>query len=210
MLIGEPGGLIDQQTGGFDFRRHIGELELNGLKFADGLAELLALLGVFHGGVEAPCAMPSASAAMEMRPPSRIFKLPMKPSPSSPRRFSSGNAAIGENDFGSVAGAQAELVFFFAGLEAGSSLFDDERADAVRVLGFVGDRHGHADVGVVAIGGEGFRAVDDPVIAVALGGGASAAGVGAGFGLGERPGADLLALRERREIFLAFALRCRT
>ncbi len=51
-LIGEPGGLIDEQPRGFDFSGHVRELELDGLKFADGLAELLALLGVARGGFE--------------------------------------------------------------------------------------------------------------------------------------------------------------
>ena len=72
----------------------------------------------------------------------------------------------------------------------------------MRGFGFIGDGHGNADVGVVAVGGESFGAVNDPVIAVAFGGGAGAAGVGAGFGFGERPGADFFALRERRKIFL--------
>src|SRR5882672_5168483 len=51
-LIGEPCGLIHKQACGFDFRRHVRELELNCLEFADGLAELLPLLGVIRGGVE--------------------------------------------------------------------------------------------------------------------------------------------------------------
>ena len=34
--------------------------------------------------------MPSASAAIEIRPPSRIFKLPVNPSPSGPSKFSCG------------------------------------------------------------------------------------------------------------------------
>ena len=126
----------------------------------------------------------------------------MKPSPSAPSEILSGHAAVGENHFRGVAGAQAELVFFLAGLESGRSLFDDEGADAVRAFGFVGHRHHHGNVGIVAVGGEGLRAVDDPVIAVALRGGARAAGVGAGFGLGQRPRADFFALGERRQIFL--------
>ena len=91
-----------------------------------------------------------------MRPPSRIFRLPMKPSPSGAEKLGGGNAAIGEDDFRSVAGAHAELVFFFAGTKTGSALFEDEGADAVGFLGFVGDGHGDADVGVGTVGGEGF------------------------------------------------------
>src|SRR5258708_1581416 len=42
--------------------------------------------------LSAPCATPSARAAMEMRPPSRNLRLPGKPSPSSPSRVSWGAA----------------------------------------------------------------------------------------------------------------------
>src|SRR5438128_2053923 len=46
--VGKPRGVIHQQACGFDLRRHIGKLELDGLKLADAFAELLALFGVFH------------------------------------------------------------------------------------------------------------------------------------------------------------------
>src|SRR5260221_1931758 len=39
-------GAESQQLGSFDFGRHVGQLPLNRLEFADGLAELFALLGV--------------------------------------------------------------------------------------------------------------------------------------------------------------------
>ena len=60
----------------------------------------------------------------------------------------------------------------------------------------------HADIGVVAVGGERLRAVDDPAAVFLRGRGARAAGVGTGFGFGERPAAQLLALRERRDVLL--------
>ena len=167
MRVGEPCGLIDEQAGGFDLRGHVGEFELDGLKFADGLAELFALLGVFHGGIEGALRHAQgergdgdAAAIENLQAADEAFAFGAE-------KIFGGDAAIGENQFGSVAGAQAEFVFFFAGLEAGSSLFDDEGADAVGAFGFVGDGHDHADVGVVAVGVEGFGAVDDPVIAIA-------------------------------------------
>src|ERR1700747_3122337 len=55
VLVSEPCGLVDKQASGFDLSGHIGEFKLDGLKFADGLAELLALLGVFNGSIE--CAL---------------------------------------------------------------------------------------------------------------------------------------------------------
>src|SRR5262249_25844553 len=112
------------------------------------------------------------------------------------------DATVGEDYFGSVTGAQAELIFLLAGPETGSSLFDDESADAMGVFGLVGDRHGHADVGVVAVGGESFSAVYEPMATIALGGRTSPTGIGAGFGFSERPGADLFSLGQGDEIFL--------
>ena len=100
---------------------------------------------------------------MEMRPPSRIFRLSDEAFAFRAEQICCGHVAIGEDNFGRVAGAHAELIFFFAGAKTGRALFEDEGADAVGFLGFVGDGHGHADVGVVAVGGEGFRAVEDPV-----------------------------------------------
>ena len=41
IVVLEPGGLIDQQAGGIQLCRHVGQLELDGLEVGDGLAELL-------------------------------------------------------------------------------------------------------------------------------------------------------------------------
>ena len=135
-----------------------------------------------------------------MRPPSRICRLLTNPSPSLPSRFSAGDLAIGENHFAGVAGAQAQLVFFFAGLESRRSLLDDERGNSVALFRWIGDGHAHADVGVMAVGGESFRAVDEPAAVLLHGRGARAACVGACFGFGERPAAEFFALRERRDV----------
>ena len=75
------------------------------------------------------------------------------------------HTAIAEHHFGGVAGAHAQLVFFLSRTESRRSLLDEERGDAVRILGAIGDRHGHADVGVVPVGGEGLGAVEHPVAA---------------------------------------------
>ena len=72
----------------------------------------------------------------------------------------------------------------------------------MRAFGFLGDGHGHADAGVVAVGGESFRAVQHPIIAITDGDGSRAAGVRAGFGLGERPAAEGAALRQGHDVFL--------
>ena len=72
-------------------------------------------------------------------------------------------AAVLEDHFAGGAGAQAQLVLLLAGAEAGRALVHDEGRDAVLRGGAIGDRHGHADVGVVRVGGEGLGAVEHPV-----------------------------------------------
>ena len=49
----EPGGLEVHVAGQLDVHGDVGQLELDGLELADGLAELHALLGVLERGVEA-------------------------------------------------------------------------------------------------------------------------------------------------------------
>ncbi len=66
----------------------------------------------------------------------------------------------------------------------------------------VGDGHGDANIGVVAVGGERLCAVDHPFAADFFCRGASAASVGTGFGLGEGPAAQLFALRQEHDEFL--------
>ena len=130
----------------------------------------------------------------------------MKPSPTGPRSCERecGNR---EDHFGSVTGTHAELVFFLTGAKTGSAFFQDEGADAVGFLGFVGNGHRDADVRVGTVGGEGFGAVEHPVITLTNGGGARAAGVRTGFGLSEGPGAKLFSLGEGHEIvFLVLSL----
>ena len=68
-------------------------------------------------------------------------------------------------------------------------------------------RHADADVRVVRIGGEGFRAVEDPFVAVAHRGGARARRIRTGFGLGERPAADPFAGGQLRQVLLLLLLR---
>ncbi len=196
-FIGEPGGLGHQKAGGFDFGGHVGEFELDHLKFADWQAELLALLGIFYGGIERALRHAERQSCDRDAAAVENFEAASEAFAFVAEKIFLGDTAIGKDDFGGVAGAQAELVFLFAWFEAGSSLFDDEGADAVRGFRFIGDGHGNADVGVVTVGSESFCAVDDPMIALTFGDGASATGVGARFGLGKRPCANFFALGKR-------------
>ena len=145
-----------------------------------------------------------------MRPPSRICRLLMKPSPSLPKQIFGRHAAIGEDHFARVACAQAQLVFLFAGTKSGRALLYDKRGNPVLFFRRIGDGHGHAHIGVVAVGRECLRAVDHPAAIGLPGGGARAARIGARFRLGERPAAQLFTLRQRHHVFLSSAPRCQT
>ena len=52
--VGEPCRAIGQQARRLNFGGHVRQLELDGLKFGDGFAELLALLGVTQRGFISP------------------------------------------------------------------------------------------------------------------------------------------------------------
>ena len=57
----------------------------------------------------------------------------------------------------------------------------------------IGNGHSHAYIGVVGIGGERFRAVDDPAVSVAHGRGARARGIRSCFRFCQRPATNPLA-----------------
>ena len=63
---------VDEEPGAAQLGCHICQLEGDALLGRDGLAELDALLGMLNACSNAPWAMPSACAAMPMRPPSSV------------------------------------------------------------------------------------------------------------------------------------------
>jgi hypothetical protein len=99
--------------------------------------------------------------------------------------------------------AHAQLVFFFARAKTRVALLHDKRGNSFCSFWLVGHGHGHANVRVVAVGDEGFRAVENPAAVLAHRGSSRAAGVRARLRLGQRPAAEFFALRQRRDIFLA-------
>ena len=91
-------------------------------------------------------ARPTASAPIEIRPPSRILRNVRKPSPCSPSRFAAGMRASSKRSSPGRRGVQAELVLEPADAEAGRVGRDDEGADlGVALVGGAGP--GRDDVG---------------------------------------------------------------
>ena len=76
--------------GQLDVHGHVGQLELDGLELADGLAELHALLGVLEGGVQAGLSDAHAHGPDGDAAAVEHHRNCLKPSPRSPTRFFSG------------------------------------------------------------------------------------------------------------------------
>ena len=113
----------------------------------------------FTASSSAPCARPTDSAAMPMRPPSSALRAIFRPWPSSPRRFSSGHFAIVQNNFDGRRAALAHFLFVAAGAEAGESGLDEKSADTLSARGRIGFREDHENAGDAAVGDPGFGAL---------------------------------------------------
>ena len=156
---------------------------------------------------KAPMAVPSPRAAIEMRPPSRICRAWTKPSPTSPSRRSSETKQFSMIT-SAVSEARMPSLFSFLPGRKPSIPLSRTKAEMLWCRGAlgVGHREDHADVADPAVGGEGLGAVQDPAAVDLLGAAAGAGGVRAGAGLGQAPGADLLAAGERHHPALPLLL----
>ena len=143
---------------------------------------------------------------METRSFIRVTMAPRQPSPTSLRRSESGTADVGEVDLVElgVAGHLAQR----PDLDAGGVHVDHEVGEALVLLGLgIGAGEDHAEAGGVGQGRPDLLAVEDPLVAVALGPGRQAGHVGSGAGLGEQLAPDLLAGEQRAQVALLLALR---
>jgi hypothetical protein len=95
---------------------------------------------------------------------------------------------------------------FFSRITPGQVHVDEEQREAVVAGVGVGLGDEHDEVGAVAVGDVGLRAVDDPLVAVAHRARLDAGDVGAGVGLGDAEAGDLLALDRRHEVALLLLL----
>ena len=200
-----------EQARRVDLGRHVGEHELDRLVLADGLAEGLALPRV---GAPPPRsaarAMPSACAAMPMRPPSSVLIATLKPSPSLPSDVLRRHAQSSKNMVHECAALMPSFLSGAARMKPGVSVGTRNAVmpllpAALSVIAKSDDR-----VGLRAVGDPVLRAVDDVVVALLHRDGLLRRGVGAALGLGEAEAAELLAAGERARGTPASAPRCRT
>src|SRR5207244_3243078 len=112
------------------------------------------------------------------------------------------NETVFEDKFRGVAGAQAQLVFLFAGTKSLGFLLHDKCGEAVGVSSTVSDRNHYHYVGVVSVGTEGLVSVQYPSIASADGSHAGATRVGSGRGFRQSPCANVLTRRQLAHVLL--------
>src|SRR5262249_10864833 len=127
-VVCEPRRLIDKQARGFHFRGHVGTLELNRLKFADGFSELFTLLGVVQRRVEGALRHSKAESSDGNSPAIQNSEASGKAFTFGDEKIRRRDAAIGEDNFRGVAGTQPEFVFLLAGSKTGYALFENESA----------------------------------------------------------------------------------
>mmetsp|Transcript_5031 Transcript_5031/g.18550 ORF Transcript_5031/g.18550 Transcript_5031/m.18550 type:complete len:563 (+) Transcript_5031:3103-4791(+) len=186
----------DQLARGLDLHRHLGQHELHGLVFEDGLAEGDAVLAVAQRGLErgtrhAHGLRGDADAPALQARQRDLQALALVAQPVGGR-----HPAVLEQDLGGVAAVLAQLLFDPGDRVARRGRGHEEGADALLAGRLV--RHGHHDghVAVLATGDELLDAVEHVVVAVAHGRRAQAAGLGAHMRLGQAERAEHVAARQ--------------
>ena len=118
------------------------------------------------------------------------------------------HAHVVEEQLRRVVRLQADLVEVAAALETFDLVgLDDDQRGALGALRRVGLGDDDDQIGELAVGDEGLRAVDAVVVAVLFRAGLDALQVGAGARLGHGDGADQLAGRHLRQPFLLLLFR---
>ena len=109
------------------------------------------------------------------------------------------DAHILEKELGCIGLCLADLVEFAAAGEAFVGRFDAEQRDAAGALFGAGPHGRDHEIRGVTVGDERLRAVDDPSVAVAYGGGLQCGQVRAPAGFGHPDGGDDFSLAETRQ-----------
>ena len=118
LVLSQPRGVEDELFARFDLRRHVGQWELDPLKFGDRFAELLA-----HSGVGERLFIGPLGEAERQRgeaDPPRIESMHEidEPFPFPTQQIFHGDLDILEDQLTSIRGAPTELVFLLSGAEA--------------------------------------------------------------------------------------------
>ena len=157
----------------------------------------------------AACATPTAPIAVPGRVKSSVAIAILKPSPSSPSRFSAGTRTSCEREGGRVGRALAHLLEVLLDRDAGRAHLDDEGRHAATARGRIRLREDDGPLGVAGVRDERLRAVEDVLVAVAHRGRPQRGDVRARTRLRERERAEDRLLDERRQPASLLLLPCR-
>ncbi len=192
----------NHQPRSFKLGGHVGQAELQGLEFTQGLAELMAGVQVALGAVQGQ-ARPAQRAGGDVQPPAvqahhgEAETVALVADPVLDR-----HAAIVEIDDGGGLAAPAHLLLVRPEAEARRPLLHHHGRDAPGP-GLAGADHDHIDVRDPGAGNEGLGAVQHIVVALALGRGAQRGGVRTRAWLSQAVGGDQLHGRKARQVFPA-------
>ena len=183
----------------FDLRRHVGQAELHGLVFIDGLAETFPFARVaqrclIRGARHAHGLRGDADASPFQAGQGDLVALSLFANQIFRR-----DAAVVEEDLRRVRRMLAHLLFQSRHDVARRVRRHPEGADAALAGRLVGDGHDDGDVRILAAGNELFRAVDHVVIAIARGRRAQGRGVAARVRFRQAKCAQHRALRQRAQ-----------
>src|SRR5579863_445397 len=185
-----------------DLGGHLCDLKLDALEFADGLAELFALLRVLAGKFpraagQADHLGADADAAFVQRLNGDLVAFA-----GFAQHVVFGHAAVFQDQFASGRGADAQLVFFLAHRESGESFFDQEGGDAfVSGAGIDGGEQNEQSC-FFAVRDPQLAAVQHVVAAFEFGTGLQRERVGAGTGFAQGVGPDDLGCHLRQVALL--------
>ena len=190
---------IEQRACRLEIGRHVGKHELGVLEIGNGLAELLAVLGV------GDCLVEAALCPAERRC-TNVDATAVEPHHREAKAVAFGAHAVSdrhlhiiENHLCGRRGIPAELAFLRTEAEARHVLFDDKARHAFRP-GLSGADHRHIDVVDARAADELLGAVDDIMVALKACAGLERGGVRARPRLGQAIGCDLVHADELRKV----------
>src|SRR5439155_7724579 len=194
------GGVIDDHAGSFDLGGHLRDLKLNSLEFANGLAKLLAFVGVLDGVFpgatsDAQHLRANADAAFVQRFDGDLISLAYFA-----EQVGLGHFAIFQDQLAGGGSANAQLVFFLTDAEAGKVFLHDKGSDAFVSGGRIDRGKKNENPRFLAVGDPKFAAVQNVIAALQFGARLQGEGIRAGGGLAQSIGADRIG-RDARKIF---------
>ena len=176
------------QHGGL--RLGLGQLEARVLELEHRLAEGLALAGVVDGFLQEGLDAPGRAHRHDQALLGQLLHQVPEAHVLLAQQVAHGHLDVVKEKFGGVLSHQADLFELAAFAEPRCALFHHDQRHALGAqIGRGLADHDH-DLGIDAVGDEGLGAVDDVVVAFALGGGAHGFEVAARAGLGHGDGAD--------------------